>query len=408
MVRNYLIPVLILLICSCEKNQDEIILKYYGDASEDIGYSIAPTADGYVIGGQLTKVARLGTNYININESIKKAGIIRTNSEGNTIWKDNKYGNRVPGTISKIVSLDDGTIIGTGYVTDTITNEKDIFVVKTDASNSSPVEMRYLLGGNQVGTDIIQTAEGFMILASTDVAREVYNDSTGNAAGKKDIIFLRIKNSLEKITFSNAFGFPGNDFGVAIKNDINGGYIVVGTTDRSDKKQDVQKGTNVIICKINSAGVATQHRILGGLPDESASDFEVLNDGYFIAGSIGAEGTVQKPNAWVLSSEINSAPLNDNLIDIVTESSVSIKAICKYRTNSFIMAGQYGTGSSSRMLFFVTNATGSYEDGTKRIYGGTGTQVAYDVISDSDNNVIAVGKNSYENNTMISLIKFRF
>jgi hypothetical protein len=72
------------------------------------------------------------------------------------------------------------------------------------------------------------------------------------------------------------------------------------------------------------------------------------------------------------------------------------------------MAGQHGTGTSARMLFFVTNATGSYEEGTKKIYGGTGSQVANDVISDSENNVISVGKNSYENNTMISLIKFRF
>ncbi len=408
MVKNYLIPLLILLLCSCEKNQDEIIIKYYGDASEDIGYSIAPTADGYVIGGQLTKVARLGSNYININESIKKTGIIRTNSQGYTIWKDNKYGNRLPGTVSKILSLDDGTIIGTGYVTDTVTNEKDVFVVKTDADNNNPVEMRYELGGNQAGTDIIQTTEGFMILASTDLAREVFNDSTGNTAGKKDIIFLRIKSNLEKIAFSNAFGFPGNDAGVAIKNDINGGYVVVGTTDRSDKKTEVQKGTNIIICRINSTGVATQHKIIGGLPDESAADFEVLNDGYFIAGTIGAEGTIQKANAWLLSSDIYSAPLNDNIIDIGVESSVSIKAICKYRTSSFIMAGQSGTGSSSRMLFFVTNATGSYEEGTRRIFGGTGSQTAYDVISDSENNVISVGKNSYENNTMISLIKFRF
>ena len=42
------------------------------------------------------------------------------------------------------------------------------------------------------------------------------------------------------------------------------------------------------------------------------------------------------------------------------------------------------------------------------IGSGTGIQVAYDVIWDDDDKIIAVGKNSYENNSMISLLKFNF
>ena len=72
------------------------------------------------------------------------------------------------------------------------------------------------------------------------------------------------------------------------------------------------------------------------------------------------------------------------------------------------MAGQAGTGSSAKMLIFVTDSDGNLVEGKQMIAGGTGAQVAYDVISDGDDNIIAVGKNSYETNSMISLLKFRF
>jgi hypothetical protein len=47
-------------------------------------------------------------------------------------------------------------------------------------------------------------------------------------------------------------------------------------------------------------------------------------------------------------------------------------------------------------------------EGQKKTSGGTGTQSANDVISDTAENITVIGSNSYENNSMISLLKFRF
>jgi hypothetical protein len=80
----------------------------------------------------------------------------------------------------------------------------------------------------------------------------------------------------------------------------------------------------------------------------------------------------------------------------------------RYKTNSYVIAGQAGTGTSAKMLLFVLDANGNQVEGKEKLFGGTGAQVAYDVISDDNDNIIAVGKNSYENNSMISLLKFRF
>jgi hypothetical protein len=60
------------------------------------------------------------------------------------------------------------------------------------------------------------------------------------------------------------------------------------------------------------------------------------------------------------------------------------------------------------MLVFITDASGNPVEGKVKISGSTGLQVANDVASGDDGYIVAVGKNSYDYNTMITLLKFRF
>ena len=413
MIRYYIIVLLVILLSSCEKNQDnnDSILKFYGDALEDIGYSVTGVEDGYIIAGQLTEVARIGTNYIDETKSVRKMGIIRTDLSGNTVWKKS-FGGKLPAGGSKVIKLDDGSIICVGYVIDTVTLFKDIFVVKTDAQGTVKKEKIYKTDKNQYGTDIIKTPEGFIILGTTDVAREPLTESTGNTAGKKDILLLRVDSNLEPIGSSTFVGFPGNDEGFAIKPDIAGGYIVVGNTDRSDQPSATQSGNNIFLLRVNADGSTIEPRILGGTPDEYAADIEVLSNGYLVAGTVGVEGFDQRGYIWRLSDNIYAAPISEGKLKInsttITDGPFSIKAICSFKTSSIVMAGQYGTGSSAKLLIFVTDTDGNQIVGKQVINGGTGLQVANDVVSDADGNIITVGKNSYEKNSMISLFKFRF
>lgn len=413
MTRKFTIISLIILLSSCQKSIDtnDNILKFYGDALEDIGYSVASAADGYVIAGQLQVVSRIGTDYIDEAHSVKNMGIIKTDLNGNTIWKMS-FGGRQTSAGSKVLTLDDGSIICTGYVIDTLTLLKDIYVVKMDGAGTGSVEKIFKSDGNQYGTDIIKTNEGYLILGTTDVPREPLTESTGNIAGMKDILLLRLNDNLELIGSPAVAGFPGNDEGVAIKPDITGSYIVVGTTDRSDQPVTEQGGNNIFLLKVNSDGSTTEPRILGGTSDEYAADIEVLSDGYLVAGTVGIEGPDQRGYVWRLSDNIYAAPIFEVKLNInttaVTDGPFSIKAICSYKTSSIVMAGQYGTGLSAKMLIFVTDTDGNLIEGKQVINGGTGLQVANDVTSDADANIIAVGKNSYENNSMISLFKFKF
>jgi|WetSurMetagenome_2_1015567.scaffolds.fasta_scaffold46725_2 hypothetical protein len=413
MKKGYLALILLVFLFSCEKLNDnsDLIIKFYGDAYEDIGYSIAQIESGYVIAGMFTEITRgQGSSGSYISGSVKKMAVIKTGKDGNVVWKK-MLGGKLPASGSKVIVLNDGTYAVTGYAVDSV-YQKDIYVVRLDAEGNTMQEKIYNSPGNQYGTDIIKTQEGFLILGVTDVKRDPVTDYTGNAAGKDDILILRVNNNLEPLISPVAVGYIGNDEGASVKQDNNGGYIVVGTTDRSDRVLSVQAGKNIFLIRINADGSTTQPRIIGGTDDEYASDIEVLNNGYLIAGTVGAEGTVQKGYVWKMTSNIYAEPESEHSIDVepgsTSKSTFSVKSICNYKTNSFVMAGQIGTGSTGRILIFATDADGNLIDGKVKVEGGTGTQIAYDVISENDGTIIAVGKNSYENNSMISLLKFKF
>ena len=73
-----------------------------------------------------------------------------------------------------------------------------------------------------------------------------------------------------------------------------------------------------------------------------------------------------------------------------------------------LFPGYKGTGSSSKMLIFELDANGDPVAGHQMIQGSTGVQVAYDVMSGDDEYIIAVGKDNYDVNSMMTFLKFMF
>ena len=394
------------LFASCQKSVDQpYILKFYGDAYEDIGYSVSIVSDGYVIAGEVTTITRKNGNIVS---SAKDMGIYKTGWNGNVIWKI-IAGGKYDDWGSKIYQLDDGSLICIGTSTDTTKSTPgltDIFAVKVTVAGTIEWQKTYGGTGNQTGIDVAKTSDGFIILGSTDAERTPLTDSTGNIAGNTDIVLLKIKNNGDTIGLI-ATGYPGNDIGKVIKPDLGGGFIVYGTTDRSNPGQ---ANNNLLLIKLNSSGQVTQTNIVGGTEDEYAGDMEVLPDGYLLAYTVGVNqsGYVKK-----LKNDIYATPLFTNKIKIINpentaDSSTCVNAISTYKTDSYLLAGHTGIGTAAKMLIFEIDATGNPVSGHQMIKGSTGTQVAYDVASGNDDYIIAVGKNSYDVNSLITFLKFKF
>jgi hypothetical protein len=308
-----------------------------------------------------------------------------------------------------MVALNDGSVVCTGVSTDTTStgdSQTDLFIVKVSSDGSIIWQNKIGGQGNQAGSDILLCADGgFLIVGYTDVYRAQVGSFGENIAGKKDIFIVKT-NSMGVLQWSTAYGFGGDDIGVKIKEDKSGGYIILGTTDTSDPGQGKN---NMILIKINSLGGVIASKILGGAEDEYAADIEVLIDGYLVAGTIVNGVDQQQILAIRLTTNIFGTPVFSSKLAKESDGTTSsrVNAVTSPDGKQFILAGQAGPDQSADMLVMVLDEYGQ-ESGTALITGGTGLQTANDVITDSDGNIIAVGKSSNKNNSMISFLKFRF
>jgi hypothetical protein len=396
---------LVLLFTACQKSaSDKYLLKFYGDARQDIGYSVAIASDGYIIGGQMELVdhsLEYPTDSTNINMAI-----IKTNWDGNIRWKVcpggkyDDYGMRV-------YQLQDGSVVCVGTLTDTIGTpaKKQIFAVKVSSSGSIIWKKSYGGEGNQVGKDIIATSFGFIILGSTDAPNLAGSDSTGNKAGNSDLLILKINTDGDYLD-SHQAGFAGNDYPAAIRQDADGKFIVAGTTDREMQNTNMQLN-NLFILRLTPGGENGPNRVIGTELDEYAKSLTVTPEGdYIIAGTVITGGeqhayTVKVPNDIYSTVAVRNDFRIGNL-------PADINAIEPYGDGNYLLAGAVKTGTGYGMAICQIDRDLNLVAGRTMIKGGLGDEKAYDVVSGDDGYIIAVGSNTYDVNSMITLLKFKF
>jgi len=164
---------------------------------------------------------------------------------------------------------------------------------------------------------------------------------------------------------------------------------------------------NLLIFKIKTTTDVISKRVFGDVSDEYAADIEVVPDGYMVSGTIGKETDIQEAFVRFVPGNIQSA-IDPSVPFRIDGASTSITSMFRTADGNYILAGQTGSGSAADMLIFETDKRGAPVEGKKLVTGSTGAQVAYDVVSGEDGFIVAVGKNSYEYNSLISLLKFRF
>jgi hypothetical protein len=394
-----------LLFAGCQKETGEsYALKYYGDVFEDIGYSVAIASDGYIIAGQFEDVKRDNGTVVD-GSANKNMAVIKTDWQGNLKWKKSLGGKNADNG-SKIYQMADGSMLCVGTFTDTsaITGYgKEVFVVKLSTSGEILWQKTYGEKGNQTGKDIIETSFGYLVIGTTDIENVPVTASSGNPEGKTDIFIIKT-NAGGELQDTLRRGFPGNDIASAIKQDGSGNYIILGTTEMPSsplKKHDL------FLIKLNSQGFVIQSKTIGSEDDEYSSDLEVLNDGYLVSATIGAAGSEQQGYILKLNTDIHSSPVFEKKIQ-VDDMSTSFNAICNYGQSEFAIGGGVGSGLTSKMVILGMDGSGNLIDGSKMVRGSTGEQVVNDIASGDDGYLIAVGKNKYDLNSMISFLKFKF
>lgn len=307
-----------------------------------------------------------------------------------------------------IIQTPDGGYIFTGYTHsndhDVSGNngERDIWVVKL--TNQREIEWQKCLGGSDwdIGNKIFSLDDNsYMILGST---KSSDGDITGNHG---DYDGWLIKIDLDgNILWQSCYGGDGSDIFRDICQTIDGGYIVVGSSE-SDYINGMATGNNgssdCWIMKLDNLGNIEWYKIYGGHHEDGMKNIMEANDGgYIVAGTtwsndgdiIGFKGGT---DGWILKlDDIGNIEWNKcyggSGIDLLT-------SIIKVN-NSYLITGHTDSedgditnnhGGNDVWVFEIDN-DGNIE--WQKCYGGTGSDLSSKILSTIDGNLMITGSTS--------------
>jgi regulation of enolase protein 1 (concanavalin A-like superfamily) len=298
------------LVVKTDSNGDTLWTNNYGGYGWDQGNSIQQTSDGgYVVAGWTTSYGDPFAAYL-----------IRTDSAGDTLWTRTYITGYAADAIS-VRQTSEGGYILVGSTYSMATSEYDVYLVKTDPSGE--VEWSKTYGGNRDdrGFSVAQTTDGGYIvcgytqsfasysgvyLIKTDsqgdtVWTRAYDASgcymavgewvqqtldggyiiTGNSIcypepGHYDLILIKT-NANGDILWTRHYGEQVADFGNAVQQTPDSGYIAVGMTQSfgADNK-------DLCVIKTDENGDSLWTRTYGGGAEESGSEMVLDSAGNYI------------------------------------------------------------------------------------------------------------------------------
>jgi len=258
--------------------------KSLGGTSYDEALSIYPTADGgYVIAGYTYSnngdvVGRYDTLY-------NDYWIVKLNTKGDIQWQKCLGGTGNDMAYSIHPTTDDGYIVAGWSVSnnsDTAGNYGDCYVVKLDTAGN--IQWQKFLGGtgNDIAYSICPTTDGGYIVAGASWSND--SDATGNH-GDADCWIVKL-DAIGNIQWQKFLGGTGDDIAYSIHPTTDGGYVIAGWSFSTNG--DVtgnHGGADCYVIKLDTAGNIQWQKCLGGTAgDEALSIYPTADGGYVIAG----------------------------------------------------------------------------------------------------------------------------
>jgi len=318
-------------IIKTNSNGDTIWTKTIGGEFEDSARSVRVLSDGgFIIVGQ-TKSFGAGNS---------DAYVIRIDMNGDTLWTKT-YGGNLSDNGKSIIEVSNGGYLIIGDTNSFVTNFlSDIYLIKIDEDGNTLWEKTY--GGDDwdVGWSIQETSDNKLIMVGS-------TQSFGS--GDEDVYFAKLTQDGDTIC-TKTFGGASSDWGYSVQEVSDGGYIIVGGTSSFG-----EGSLDVYIIRTDANGDLVWSESFGGVGEDEAYCVRETDDGkYMVAG----------------------------------------------RTES------YGKGYNDFYILEIDNNGNGIWEST---YGGTGTDRCYSFVVTSDDRFILVGETDSFGNGICSvyLIKIK-
>jgi type IX secretion system substrate protein len=189
---------------------DTLWTKTYGGIYYESAYSVKQTSDsGFIIAGHNSLVMSGNTEIY----------LVKTDANGNLLWTKT-FGGAFYDWARSVLQTSDGGYIITGYTLSFGAGIYDAYLIKTD-SNGDSLWTKTYGGTNEDGSySIQQTSDGGFIMAG-------YTFSFG--AGGSDVYLIKTDIN-GNLLWTKTFGGTSGDYGFSMQQTTDGGYIIAGLT----------------------------------------------------------------------------------------------------------------------------------------------------------------------------------
>ncbi len=337
--------------------------KVYGGSQNDNCFDIIQTADG----GYMAVGATFSSDGdITLNKGSSDCWVVKMDSDGDIEWQQT-YGGSSGDTARGVHQTADGSYIVSGYISSPDGDvsvhygSADYWVFKLDALGNLIWERTY--GGSNADYHVRTEPtndNGYVLIGHT---LSNNGDVTGLHGTNYDCWVIKIDGN-GNLEWQHALGTTGGEFGHAIKQTNDGGYIaalMAYTNNPAGSSDDYG------LIKLDEFGNIEWENTYGGGAMDAPFAVELYKDGFLVVGFSFASGGDVSENAgendiWIIYvnnfgqliwEESYGGVSNDTGRDIVKTSDGGIMVVGGAKSNTGGIPGNYGEGDIFLMKFNI-------------------------------------------------------
>jgi hypothetical protein len=322
---------------------DTLWTRNYGGTGDDEGVSVRQTQDGgYIVAG--------GYNY----SGGAQVCLIKTNALGDTLWT-RTYGGAGNDWGEVVQQTQDGGYILVGFTTSFGSGEQ-VYLIKTNAGGDTLWTRTYGETGDDEGWFVQQTQDTGYIVAG------IYDN-----LGTNPQVYLIKTNAGGDTLWTRTYGWSGQNYGGAVQQTSDGGYIVAGYTN------SFGKGDQVYLIKTNASGDTLWTRNYGGTGNDRGCSVQQTQDGgYIVAGAFDFFGA--NPQVYLIKTNAGGDTLWTRNYGGTGEE-VCISAQQTQDTGYILVGWTRSFGNGYQVYLVKTDANGSSGIENERGRGFEGPRV---------------------------------
>ncbi len=338
--------------------------KTFGGYNDERGNFVKQTEDGeYVVAGFTFSYGAGGQDI----------WLLKVSPHGDVKWSKTFGGIGWDCALSLCLT-DDGGFVIVGYTESKGKGDKDIWLIKTDASGNEEWDKTFGDTAADYGYSIARTSDGGFIIVG-------YTESYG--MGGRDVWLIKTDANGNK-EWDKTFGGEDDDWGRWICLTEDGGYLIVGTTysfGAGDK--------DIWLIKTDANGNKEWDKTFGGASYEEGSCIMPTNDGGFIITGVTCSYGAGGEDVWLIKIDANGNEVWSKTFGGIDDDRGW--TVCQTDDGGFFIVGRtYSYGSGGRDVWIIkTDVNGNME--WNRTFGGINYDAAYCGWQVKDGGYIIVG-----------------